>query len=120
MKTQPTIGSLDVLGTVLGQEDTFGAVKGPVAPGEFTYFRISTDDVMGCIKSYTGEGMITDDPYGMDGGIAVTQVKNLQQLLKYICKNGFEHHVAMTRGNVASILEEAIDTYLGWNIYRHE
>jgi L-fucose isomerase-like protein len=28
------IGSLDILGTVLGQEDTFGAVKGKVAPGK--------------------------------------------------------------------------------------
>jgi hypothetical protein len=38
------IGSLDILGTVLGQEDTFGAVKGKVAPGDMTFFRISTDD----------------------------------------------------------------------------
>ncbi len=120
MQTKPTIGSLDVLGTVLGQEDTFGAVKGPVAPGNFTFFRISTDDNLGCIKSYLGEGLLTSDPYGMDGGIAVTQVDNLQKLLKHICKNGFEHHVAMTRGNVASILEEAIDNYLGWELYRHE
>jgi L-fucose isomerase-like protein len=119
MKTVPTIGSLDVLGTVLGQEDTFGAVKGPVAPGEFTFFRISTDDPKGSIKSYLGEGKFTSDPYAMDGGIAVTQVNNLKQLLKYICKNGFEHHVAMARGNVASVLEEAIGNYLGWNLYIH-
>jgi L-fucose isomerase-like protein len=120
MKTQPVIGSLDLLGTVLGHEDTFGAVKGPVAPGDFTFFRISTDDTLGGIKSYLGEGRFTGDLYAMDGGIAVTQVDNLQKLLKFICKNGFEHHVAMARGNVASILEEAIDTYLGWDIYRHE
>ncbi|MGW8316835.1 MAG: L-fucose/L-arabinose isomerase family protein, partial [Bacteroidales bacterium] len=44
------IGSLDILGTVLGQEDTFGAVKGKVAPGKMTYFRISTDDSRGVIK----------------------------------------------------------------------
>lgn len=119
MQNKPTIGSLDVLGTVLGQEDTFGAVKGPVAPGDFTFFRVSTDDKKGIVKSYLGEGKFTSEPYGMDGGIAVTQVNNLQQLLKYICKNGFEHHVAMARGNVASILEEAIGNYLGWNLYVH-
>ena len=119
MQNEPTIGSLDVLGTVLGQENTFGAVKGPVAPGNFTFFRISTDDPKGIIKSYLGEGLFTADPYGMDGGIAVAQVNNLQQLLKHICKNGYEHHVAMTRGNVASILEEAVDNYLGWNLYIH-
>jgi L-fucose isomerase-like protein len=120
MKTTPTIGSLDLLGTVLGHEDTFGAVKGTVAAGDFTFFRISTDDTLGSIKSYLGEGKFTDDPYAMDGGIAVTQVDNLQQLLKFICKNGFEHHVAMSRGNVASILEEAVENYLGWELYKHE
>ncbi len=114
------IGSLDILGTVLGQEDTFGAVKGKVAPGEMTYFRISTDDTKGIIKSYLGEGKITDDPYGMDGGIAICEIPNLQDLMKYICKNGFEHHVGMVRGNVAGILDEAIGNYLGWDLYKHQ
>jgi L-fucose isomerase-like protein len=114
------IGTLDVLGTVLGDEDTFGAVKGKVAAGEMTYFRISTDDTKGIIKSYLGEGKMTDDPYGMDGGIAVTEIPNLQNLMKYMCKNGFEHHVAMVRGNVSEILEEAIGNYLGWEIYHHK
>jgi L-fucose isomerase-like protein len=114
------IGSLDVLGTVLGSEDTFGAVKGKVAPGEMTYFRISTDDQRGVIKSYLGEGKITNDPYGMDGGIAVCEIPNLQGLMKYMCKNGYEHHVAMVRSHVAGILEEAIGNYMGWEIYKHQ
>jgi L-fucose isomerase-like protein len=114
------IGSLDILGTVLGQEDTFGAVKGKVAPGKMTYFRISTDDTKGIIKSYLGEGEITDDPYGMDGGIAVCEIPNLQKLMNYMCKNGFEHHVGMVRGHVAEILEEAIGNYMGWEMYKHE
>ncbi|MFB6320614.1 L-fucose/L-arabinose isomerase family protein [Saccharicrinis sp. FJH54] len=114
------IGSLDVLGTVLGSENTFGAVKGKVAAGDMTYFRISTDDNKGIVKSYLGEGTMTDDPYGMDGGIAVTEIPNLQDLMKYMCKNGFEHHVAMVRGSVQEILEEAIGNYLGWDLYVHK
>jgi len=114
------IGSLDVLGTVLGSEDTFGAVKGKVAPGNMTYFRISTDDTKGSIKSYLGEGTITKDPYDMDGGIAVCQIPDLQRLMKHMCKNGFEHHVAMVRGHVSEILEEAIGNYMGWELYKHE
>jgi L-fucose isomerase-like protein len=114
------IGSLDVLGTVLGSENTFGAVKGKVAAGKMTYFRISTDDNKGMIKSYLGEGKMTNDPYGMDGGIAVCEIPNLQNFMKYLCKNGFEHHVAMVRGHVAEILEEAIGNYLGWDLYKHE
>ena len=119
-QSEVEIGSLDVLGTVLGQENTFGAVKGKVAAGPLTYFRVSTDDPKGIIKCYLGEGEITDDPYGMDGGIAVTRIENLQKLMKYLCKNGFEHHVAMGRGSVADIIEEAVTTYLGWDLYRHE
>jgi L-fucose isomerase-like protein len=114
------IGSLDVLGTVLGSEDTFGAVKGKVASGNMTYFRISTDDSKGMIKSYLGEGTVTNDPYGMDGGIAVCQIPDLQKLMKHMCKNGFEHHVAMVRGHVSEILEEAIGNYMGWELYKHE
>lgn len=107
------LGTLGVLGRTLGKVHTFGAVYGKVKQGDFTFFRISTDDTKGCIKSYLGEGTITDDPYGMDGCIAVTKVDNLQTLMKYICKNGFEHHVAMCRGNVKDILQEAIESYLG-------
>lgn len=114
------LGTLGVLGRTLGKVHTFGAVYGKVKQGDFTFFRISTDDIKGCIKSYLGEGSITDDPYGMDGCIAVTKVDNLQTLMKYICKNGFEHHVAMCRGNVKDILQEAIESYLGWNLYVHE
>lgn len=114
------LGTLGVLGRTLGKVHTFGAVYGKVKQGDFTFFRISTDDTKGCIKSYLGEGKITDDPYGMDGCIAVTKVDNLQKLMKYICKNGFEHHVAMCRGNVKDILQEAIESYLGWNLYIHE
>lgn len=114
------LGTLGVLGRTLGKVHTFGAVYGKVKQGDFTFFRISTDDTKGCIKSYLGEGTITDDPYGMDGCIAVTKVDNLQTLMKYICKNGFEHHVSMCRGNVKDILQEAIESYLGWNLYVHE
>ena len=114
------LGTLGVLGRTLGKVNTFGAVYGKVTKGDFTFFRISTDDTKGAIKAYLGTGEITDDPYGMDGCIAVTKVNNLQTLMKYICKNGFEHHVAMVRKDVKEILNEAIEDYLGWNLYVHE
>lgn len=113
------LGNLGVLSRTMGTENTFGAVKGKVAAGPFTYFRISTDDPKGIVRSYLGEGRLTDDPYGMDGCIAVTEVPNLQKLMKFMCKNGFEHHVAMCRGNVGEIINEAVETYLGWGVYVH-
>lgn len=114
------LGTLGVLGRTLGKVNTFGTVYGKVTKGDFTFFRISTDDTKGVIKAYLGTGEITDDPYGMDGCIAVTKVDNLQILMKHICKNGFEHHVAMVRNDVKDILNEAIEGYLGWNLYVHE
>ena len=69
------ISNLDVLGTVLDRKQCFGAIKGKVAAGPMTFFRISSDDTRGRIKSYLGEGEFTDDPFGMDGGIAVCKVE---------------------------------------------
>lgn len=114
------LAPLGVLGRTLGKVHTFGAVCAKVSEGDFTYFRISTDDAGGVIKSYLGEGRITSDPYGMDGCIAVTQVPELQKLMKYICRHGFEHHVAACRGGFADIIRDAIENYLGWDLYVHE
>lgn len=114
------VSNLDVLGASIGPEKCFGAVKGKVAAGPFTFFRVSTDDINGSIRAYLGEGEFTDDPYAMDGGIAVCRVNNLQTLMKVLCRNGFEHHVAMTRNHVAGILTEAVNSYLGWELYLHE
>ena len=116
---KPEIGELDVLGTVLGRENCFGAVKGKVKAGPMTFFRMSTDDRRGMIKAYVGEGEFTDDPFAMDGGIAVTKVDRLRPLLGFIARNGFEHHVAMVRGHHAEAVREAIERYLQWPIYRH-
>jgi L-fucose isomerase-like protein len=114
------VSNLDVLGASLGADSCFGAVKGKVKAGDMTFFRVSTDDANGTVRSYVGEGAFTDDPFGMSGGIAVCRIKNLQQLMKYMCKNGFEHHVAMVRTHCASAIREAVTTYLGWDLHVHE
>lgn len=116
----PEISNLDVLGTVLGPERCFGAVKGKVKAGPMTFFRLSSDDRAGTLKAYVGEGEFTDDPFPMDGGIAVTRVGRLRDLMTFVARNGFEHHVAMVRGEHASVVQEAVTRYLRWPIYRHE
>jgi L-fucose isomerase-like protein len=117
---EPEISELDVLGTVIGQEKCFGAIKGKVKAGPMTFFRVSSDDRNGTLKSYVGEGEFTDDPFPMDGGIAVTRVARLRPLLGFIAQNGFEHHVAMVRGQHAATVHEAVSRYLRWPTYRHE
>lgn len=113
MNNDIEISELDILGATIGKDRCFGAIKGRVAPGNLTFFRVSTDDRKGYIKTYAGEGKFLDAPFPMDGGIAVVEVKDLQKIMKYICSEGFEHHVAMVRGEVADILEEATK-YLQW------
>jgi L-fucose isomerase-like protein len=115
----PEISELDVLGSVIGKSKCFGAVKGHVKPGDMTFFRVSSDDRAGTLKTYLGQGAFTDDPFPMDGGIAVTHVQNLRKLMRFVTQNGFEHHVAMVRGHHADVVAEAVTRYLKWPMYHH-
>jgi L-fucose isomerase-like protein len=114
------IGTAPILGTTLGEENTYGAVAGRTPAGPVTFARVSTDDVHGCVRAYVGEGRFTDDPLATFGSRAVVEVPDLQELMRYICKNGFEHHAAMNGSRCASVLAEAMETYLGWPVYRHQ
>jgi L-fucose isomerase-like protein len=67
-----------------------------------------------------GDGRFTDDPLETFGSRAVVEVPNLQRLMKIICKQGFEHHVAMSASHTAAALAEAFETYFGWEVYYHE
>ena len=113
------IKTAPILGTMLGEENTYGAMAGRALAGPITFARVSTDDQFGVIRTYVGEGQMTDDPLDTFGQRAVVKVLGLQKLMHFICTNGFEHHVAMNMSKVADVLEEAFGNYLGWQIYRH-
>ncbi|MDE3198261.1 MAG: L-fucose/L-arabinose isomerase family protein [Acidobacteriota bacterium] len=113
------IGTAPILGTTLGEENTYGAVAGRTPAGPVTFGRVSTDDVNGNIRAYVGEGRFTDDTLETFGSRAVVEVPGLQKLMRYICRNGFEHHAAMTGAHCAAVLREAFETYLGWPVYVH-
>jgi L-fucose isomerase-like protein len=109
-----------IIGTSVGVENTYGALEGAVPPGPMSYARLTTDDKNGQIKTYVGDGEFTDDPIQTFGSRAVVKVEGLQQLLKYVCRNGFEHHTAMTLGYTGAVLEEAFGNYMGWDVYHHQ
>jgi len=69
--------------------------------------------------SYLGEGTILEKELKTFGTVGVVKIENLQRLLAYLCKNGFEHHLAINGNRVAAILEEAFGNYLGWSVYHH-
>jgi L-fucose isomerase-like protein len=109
----------EIIAGTVGKENTYGTIVGRIAPGPFTYCRISTDDLDGRVTGYVGEGRFTDDRLDTFGGYGVIEVPRFQDLLQFICREGFEHHVAATRAEVAASIADALNTYLGWDVLRH-
>ncbi len=107
-----------IAGTV-GRENTFGTCVGRVKAGPMSFARFSTDDTRGRICGYVGEGAFTNDSLQTFGGAGVVHIPEMQRLLRFICENGFEHHVAANLSSVAGIVHEATTNYLGWEVYWH-
>ncbi len=109
----------EIISQSVGAENTCGTIVGRIASDLFTFCRVDTDDLEGEVRAYVGEGRFTDDPLDTFGGYGVAEIGGLQDLLAHICRAGFEHHVAIARGHVARAVEDAFDTYLEWDVYRH-
>ena len=115
----PIMEENDILGGILGKEKAYAVVKGRIKAGPATYFRTNTDDMAGTIAAYVGEGRFTADKCDTFGGYGVIQIPNLQSLMQYICRLGFAHHVAVNLSQTAAPIAEALDNYLGWDVYHH-
>ncbi len=115
----PDMDYQEIIAGTVGKANTYGTVVGRVKAAPFTYTRISTADWEGKIKVYLGQGALTKDPLQTFGGYGVFEIPNLQGLLRYICENGFEHHVAVNISQVADAVNEALSKYLGWDVYYH-
>jgi L-fucose isomerase-like protein len=113
------IANAPILGSILGVENTCGALEGRTPAGPLTFGRITTADTEGRIRTYVGEGELTNDKLDTFGNRAVAKIPNLQQLMHHICKQGFEHHVVMTQSKSAGILAEAFGNYFGWEVNHH-
>ncbi len=113
------IATAPILGTVVGEKNTYGALAGRTPAGPLTFGRITTADAEGRIRAYVGEGELTNDPLDTFGTRAVAHVPGLQKLMRYVCKQGFEHHVVMTQSKSAAVLTEALGNYFGWEVYEH-
>ena len=109
-----------ILGSTLGVENTWGALDGRTPAAPLTYGRITTDDATGRIRTYVGEGELTNDELKTFGNRAVARVPKLQKLMRHVCREGFEHHVVMNASHSAAVLAEAFGRYLGWEVYHHE
>jgi len=107
-----------IAGTV-GKDNTYGTCVGRVKAAPMSFARFSTNDRQGTICGYVGEGTFTDDPLDTFGGAGVVHIPKLQELLRYICERGFEHHVAANLAKVGGAVHEAASRYLGWDVHSH-
>lgn len=110
----------EIIAGTVGKENTFGTCVGRVKAGAMSFARFSTDDLNGKIRGYVGEGEFTNDSLETFGGAGVVRIPQLQKLLRYICENGFEHHVAANFSTVAGAVHEAATRYFGWDVHWHK
>jgi L-fucose isomerase-like protein len=109
----------EIIAGSVGKLNTFGTVVGKLKSGPITYCRVSTDDFKGQMRAYLGEGETTGDRPQSFGGYGVVKIAGLQKLLQYMCKNGFEHHVALNRSHYGAAIAAALSHYKGWEVYHH-
>ncbi len=115
----PVMSYQEIIAGTVGRENTYGTIVGRLRAAPLTYLRCTTDDFSGRMRAYVGEGDLTSDPLQTFGGVGVVHIPGFQHLLRYICENGFEHHVAVNPTRVAAGVHDALHRYLGWEVYRH-
>ena len=109
----------EIIAGTVGKLNTFGTVVGRVKAAPMSYARFSTRDREGKIRGYIGDGHFTDDSLNTFGGAGVVEIPRLQDLLHFICEQGFEHHTAANLAHTSPIINEAANKYLGWETYWH-
>jgi L-fucose isomerase-like protein len=110
----------EIIAGTVGKFNTFGTLYGRVKAAPMSYARFSTRDREGKIRGYVGDGRFTEDSLQTFGGAGVVEIPRMQDLLRYICEQGFEHHTAASLAHTSSIVYEAATKYLGWDMYWHK
>ena len=116
MAAKGRITDHEILKNALGPGKGYGCNQGRMAPGEFTYGNVTTDD--GRVKVYLGSGEFTEDQVPNDyfGVAGVANIPRLQDVLQHIGYEGHRHHVALTPGRVQGPVSEALTRYLGFDV----
>ena len=94
----------------------WGTDEGRILPMDMTYASAKTEN--GKLFVYTGTGEITNDVIedGFFGCGGVARIDNLQEKVLYIGKNGYRHHVSLTKGNCVTAVNDALSNYLGYEV----
>lgn len=97
-----------------GQGSGAGIHVGKILPGEVTFGSLKTE--AGQLRAFVAQGDLTDAPVGKDffGCGVVLKKKGMDQVLTYLCENGYRHHVAIVKGRWQASVAEALTKYLGY------
>jgi L-fucose isomerase-like protein len=101
-----------------GSEDmcSFGCHVGRIKPMNFTFGSLLTND--GRASIYVGQGRFTKDPIPPEffGCAGVAEIERLQDVLIFIGRKGYRHHVSVTPDWVQDPLKEALGYYLNFEV----
>ena len=114
------IAKAPILGTTLGEENTYGAMAGRAPAGPMKLCPRQHRRPSRADPHLRGRWRVHRRPASTPSAPARwSMCRACGELLHHICKNGFEHHVAMSTSHSAAVLAEAFATYLGWDVYHH-
>jgi L-fucose isomerase-like protein len=116
MSSRGRLTDHSILAKSVGAGCAYGCHQGRIAPTRMTFGGLLTD--AGRLRMYLGEGRITDDPIAPNffGCAGVAEIMHLQDVLLFIGKQGFRHHVSITPGAVMAPVQEALENYLGYEV----
>lgn len=99
-----------------GEGTGIGIVGGKVKSGDATIATIKTEN--GEVCGFTADGKLTDDTFDKDffGVGVVFESEKMEDIFKYMCENGYKHHVAIAQGKWSDAVEEALVKYLGYDV----
>ncbi len=99
-----------------GDGSGVGVNKNHIKPGNITFGSIKTEN--GKIWGFVTEAKSTEDVIeeAFFGSGTVVEKENLGDIANYMAENGYKHHLAITYGNCASIINEAFSKYLDFEI----
>lgn len=98
----------------------WGTNEGRIAAFDMTFSNCFTEN--GKLKVYASEAKFTGDAIEREyfgcGGVA--EIHDLQNKLLRLAKGGFKHHTTVGVGHMKYVLEEAFNTYLGYEVINIE
>lgn len=99
-----------------GQGCSWGVNVGKLRAGEITYASMKIEN--GKPEFMVGEAKITGEPVekAFFGSYGVTEFEDLEEVMMYVLRNNYHHHVSYTYGADKDVLKEAFEIYFDYKV----